>query len=686
MTVPPPPAPKPIESLADRELVSRYVRLRDEIAFATLVRRHSSLVLGVCQRVLRHRQDVEDAFQATFLVLARDAHRVRKRAALASWLHGVAYRTSLRAAESRHRRIRLLEDVAMLEDNGNSLADVAARHERQLLDEELQELPDKYRAPLVLHYLEGKTAKQVADDLKLSVSTVEGRLKRGRKELQLRLARRGIGLSVALAALSLTPSVVTAAELHALVGGTIHAGLSYTAGDPAGPLFTHEAARLAAKETIAMTTTTATATLTAALLVPLALSVANHESPDAHAERQAPIIATTQLASAGLEPIRIAQIEQSERTPVLDTSSVDFQPTERSAEELRIEQALTEPISLHFNEAPLAEVMESVARQSQLNVVLDDAGLRQEGLTVDTPVTLNVEGINLRSALNRMLKPLKLDFMVEDDVLKITTQEKVAAAQVDKRTLDEDVGEVPPEFRSPKGFSDLVQDERSRSSRPLTVESGDTEVQLEDLLVWEGASLNISTKRNPAKLHHMEQPPSVQRIEAALESQSQFEFVDTPLSDAMEFIARQHEITILLDKVALTDVGIPVDEPVDLIIHDVRLDSALNLLLRPLELDYILRDETLTITTDEVAENTLETRVYNLRHFPQMAGDGIDEILEDSIPGAAWKANDSVGGTVHMIEGGMVVTQTQRVHRQIVELLQQLERHAALGAERAGEK
>ncbi|MGD9858317.1 MAG: RNA polymerase sigma factor, partial [Planctomycetaceae bacterium] len=347
VTVPPPPAPKPIESLADRELVSRYVRLRDEIAFATLVRRHSSLVLGVCQRVLRHRQDVEDAFQATFLVLARDAHRVRKRAALASWLHGVAYRTSLRAAESRHRRIRLLEDVAMLEDNGNSLADVAARHERQLLDEELQELPDKYRAPLVLHYLEGKTAKQVADDLKLSVSTVEGRLKRGRKELQLRLARRGIGLSVALAALSLTPSVVTAAELHALVGGTIHAGLSYTAGDPAGPLFTHEAASLAAKETIAMTTTTATATLTAALLVPLALSVANHESPDAHAERQAPIIATTQLASAGLEPIRIAQIEQSERTPVLDTSSVDFQPTERSAEELRIEQALTEPISLH---------------------------------------------------------------------------------------------------------------------------------------------------------------------------------------------------------------------------------------------------------------------------------------------------------------------------------------------------
>ncbi|MEZ6051758.1 MAG: sigma-70 family RNA polymerase sigma factor [Planctomycetaceae bacterium] len=272
MTSPPPT----IDSLTDRELITRYVSLHDEIAFAALVRRHSSLILGICHRVLGHRQDVEDAFQATFLVLARDAHRVRKRESLASWLHGVAYRTSLRAAESRHRRIRLLQDVTMIEDS--SLAEVELRHQRQLLDEELENLPEKYRAPLILHYLEGQTAQQVAQTLKLSTSTVEGRLKRGRKELHLRLVRRGLGLSIAVAALSATPQLVTAAETSTLVGNTIHAGLSYTAGDPAGPLFTHEAARLAAQETLAMTLTTTTATVTALILIPIAVTMSNHNT------------------------------------------------------------------------------------------------------------------------------------------------------------------------------------------------------------------------------------------------------------------------------------------------------------------------------------------------------------------------------------------------------------------------
>ena len=201
----------------DRTLVTlALVRRSDETAFAELGASTGGLVHGVCRRVLRNSHDVEDAFQATFLVLARDAHRIVKRRSLVSWLHGVAYRTSLRAAESRHRRVRLLQDVTMIEDS--TLADIELRHERQKLDEELAGLPEKYRTPLVLHYLEGKSNVEIAKLLGLSVSNIEGRLKRGRKELKLRLTRCGIGLSAALAAVQWSQSLTAATPLETLVG------------------------------------------------------------------------------------------------------------------------------------------------------------------------------------------------------------------------------------------------------------------------------------------------------------------------------------------------------------------------------------------------------------------------------------------------------------------------------------
>ncbi len=534
MTAPPPP----IDSLTDRDLVARYVRRRDELAFAALVRRHSSLVLGVCQRVLAHSHDVEDAFQATFLVLARDAQRVRKRDSLASWLHGVAYRTSLRAAESRHRRIRLLQDVTMIEDT--SLADVEHRHRRQLLDEEVQSLPEKYRAPLVLHYLESKTAQQVADDLKLSVSTVEGRLKRGRKELRLRLARRGIGLSVALAALHLTPSVVTAAQVETLVGSTIHAGLSYTAGDPAGPLFTHEAAHLAAQETIAMTLTTTTATLTAALLVPLALSVADHGTthPSPRSDQSA-VVATTVSGELAAAPLLMAQADASGET----TSADPFDPKDSTA----------------ADDSPAGVLFELKGTQLRANAVTFNAG-----------------------------------------------------------------------------------------------------------------ELALDLRRAPGQWHFKDQPASVQRIEAALESPTQLEFVDTPLADALEYVAQQNQITILIDDIALSDVGVPTDEPINLIISDVKLESALNLILRNLGLDYIIRDEVLTITTEEVAEGNVDTRVYDIRQLSQISPPELAELIQQT-----------ASAPMHCtpIDGAIVVTHNQRGHRQIVDLLEQLLRHAEAGAD-----
>ncbi len=301
-------------------LVTRFVRRRDETAFAELVRRHGGLVHGVCRRVLRNSHDVEDAFQATFLVLARDAHRILRRRSIVSWLHGVAYRTSLRAAESRHRRIRLLQDVTMIEDS--TLADVELRHERQKLDEELAGLPEKYRTPLVLHYLEGKSNADIAKLLGLSVSNVEGRLKRGRKELKLRLTRCGIGLSAALAAVQWSQSLTAATPLETLVGPAIEAGLSYTAGDPAGGLFTHEAARLAGQEMIRMSTlTTTAATLSVLVLVPMAALLSGHDG-DPTLPPGGGTVAVTTILAALPEDQPIDESSEAVVTPPVDNSQL----------------------------------------------------------------------------------------------------------------------------------------------------------------------------------------------------------------------------------------------------------------------------------------------------------------------------------------------------------------------------
>ncbi len=137
---------------ADRDLVERFVERRDESAFAALVERHGAMVLGVCQSVLGHHHDAEDAFQATFLVLARNARSVRRRDGIGSWLHGVAYRVALKARAARARRQALQARLAAPEPVYPA-DDLTWSELRSLLHAELAALPQHFREPLVLCYL-----------------------------------------------------------------------------------------------------------------------------------------------------------------------------------------------------------------------------------------------------------------------------------------------------------------------------------------------------------------------------------------------------------------------------------------------------------------------------------------------------------------------------------------------------
>ncbi len=216
-----------LAGLGDGPLLERYLTDRDEDAFAALVDRLGPMVLGLCRRMLRDPVDVEDAFQATFLVLVRRAPAIRDRDRVSSWLYGVAYRVASRA-RSRTIRRRTRESGA---DRLDVAADPVATDRDELaatLDRELSGLPERYRAPLVLCYLRGQTHEQAAAELRCPVGTVHSRMARGREILRRRLESRGFAPSAIGALLTPDPfrSLLVAVP-PPMAAATVRAALAF---------------------------------------------------------------------------------------------------------------------------------------------------------------------------------------------------------------------------------------------------------------------------------------------------------------------------------------------------------------------------------------------------------------------------------------------------------------------------
>jgi RNA polymerase sigma factor (sigma-70 family) len=215
---------------SDAHLLERFARQRDEAAFASLMRRHGPLVWGVCRRVLAQEQAAEDAFQATFLVLVRKARSVSKRASVRSWLYGVALRVAVRARQREGLR-RLREQNSPRRPAAEKSPENTWDDLRPILDEEIQRLPEKYRLPIILCYLEGQTNDAAARQLNCPRGTLAIRLARARERLRSRLIRRGLTLSAGSLATLLAENATSATVLPLLFAQTAEVVLMGAASD-----------------------------------------------------------------------------------------------------------------------------------------------------------------------------------------------------------------------------------------------------------------------------------------------------------------------------------------------------------------------------------------------------------------------------------------------------------------------
>ncbi len=233
-------------SQTDAQLLDHFVARRDEPAFAALMVRHGPMVLCLCRQMLRDVQEAEDAFQAAFLVLARNAGSIRKRPSLSAWLYGVAYKVAARLRGRAERR-RTLErpgfDFASLPTAAQPI-----NHDlRPILHEEIRRLPEKYRAPVVLCYLEGKTNEEAAEQLRWPVGTVKARLFRAREMLRSRLIRRDMEAAEGLTGPALRSPVRNTASVlpFFLIDSTLRAAMHLATNGAAGGLATARAMGLA---------------------------------------------------------------------------------------------------------------------------------------------------------------------------------------------------------------------------------------------------------------------------------------------------------------------------------------------------------------------------------------------------------------------------------------------------------
>jgi hypothetical protein len=369
----------------------------------------------------------------------------------------------------------------------------------------------------------------------------------------------------------------------------------------------------------------------------------------------------------------------------------------------KIEQALDKQISIDFIEAPLSDVVAFLRDQLKIDIQIDLKALQDAGAGLDTPATRTLNGITARSALRHLLGSLDLDYAIVDDVLLITTPEKVFSH------LRTEVYAVEDLIAGTNEFGEAIEDYRTliniitSAIDPTAWDEvggpGSIQGLQGNLIVSQIDPHHRHVAELIARIRQLKQlpadaplpapiqiggsnTPADQAVRAALQRKLTLEFDEAPLSEVCLFLRNQLKIEVQLDTRALQDAGYDADTPVTVKIADLRAASALNLMLKQIDLVYIVKDEVLLITTPEKASSELTSVLLPVRDLLDPALPPIDSleqlsaVISTTVQPTVW---DEVGGPSSIVPvavaQSLMISATDPVLTEVTDLLSSLRKN-----------
>ncbi len=599
----------------DSRLLAAWVELGDAEALEILVFRYAPLVHSVCKRQCRSTVDAEDAFQVTFMILARSAESIRSAVALPAWLHATAYRVSMRTRRPMQQTDSgNLAECKAVTTESNPLDAIARQHELCVLDEELNQLPEKTRTPLVLHYLQGQQLSEVAEQLGTTLGAIRGRLQRGRNELRQRLLLRGVSLSAAITTLQMqtTAPSAQAAEWANTVAMRLASESQVYVPQPT-PHSSVTSSNFSYSKGLAMKSSL----IAAALTLPLAIAGNPFGTRDDSAGivgQQSHVLvgalATTEANEAQIGGLRNSPVTDDGggtsdvATPSDPQQQDDFEEIADFNEQLS--QILSRPLKHSLGTMPLNKLGASFAALG-IPVVIDLHGADLK-LPENASITLEDGEIPLSAALKQALRPLGLLAEVRDEAVMITP-DTVALAR--------------------KGIG---------TSKYVNVDDKFMK-QLTEMLA------------NPISI----------------------DANSVPLIDVVRMIQERLELQITVDQRALEELGLDGDAPVSISLEEVSAYDVLQAIADATDLALLPANGYLKFTTTDKCESPQ----HLLRRIYWLDGTGLspgvaNSVLTESISQENWS---EMGGTntiaalqSELGRPTLIVTASYAVHREIESL------------------